>query len=357
MIGKRSSFEVRRLGVVMSPDPHRSDEVEGVLNPATARGPDGELYLFPRIVGRGNYSRIGLCRVLFDDKGDEPVGVERLGYALEPSAPYELRPDEGGGGCEDPRVTFIDSLGEYAMVYAAWGDNGPRLAVAVSKNCLSWKRLGLVTYAHDSGVDFNNYDNKDGAYGPAMFARPDGSQCFGLLHRPMYTNKDQAPAGIEKPVPSIWVSYCEAAKVQHNISAIIHVHGHMLGIDPEHPWEHLRIGAGTPPIRTHLGMMVIYHGVAGTLARSPTERNVVNYVAGVVFFEPGRDGGIRYRSDVPIMIPETAEETSGVVNNVVFPTGIDDRGNGIVDIYYGMGDRHIGAARLRLPDELPPFET
>ena len=34
-------------------------EAEGVLNPAAVRGPDGKLSLFPRLVAKGNYSRIG----------------------------------------------------------------------------------------------------------------------------------------------------------------------------------------------------------------------------------------------------------------------------------------------------------
>jgi hypothetical protein len=36
----------------------------------------GGLYLFPRLVARGNYSRIGIARVRFDEAGD-PAGVER----------------------------------------------------------------------------------------------------------------------------------------------------------------------------------------------------------------------------------------------------------------------------------------
>lgn len=95
-----TGFSMKRLGTLMEPEPGNSQEVEGVLNPAAARGPDGALYLFPRLVARSNYSRIGLARVQFNDDGD-PAGVERLGIALEPEADYELRPD--GGGCEDPR--------------------------------------------------------------------------------------------------------------------------------------------------------------------------------------------------------------------------------------------------------------
>jgi beta-1,2-mannobiose phosphorylase / 1,2-beta-oligomannan phosphorylase len=353
VIAGSSFFDIKRLGIVMRPDLDRPQEIEGVLNPGVARGRDGELYLFPRVVGRGNYSRIGICRVVFNDEGD-PIGVERLGYALEPSEPYELRVAQGTGGCEDPRVTFIPGLDTYVMAYAAWGPSGPRLAVAVSDDCLSWERLGLITYAvEESGVDFNAYDNKDGAYGPQIFTRLNGTTCLGFMHRPMYTTAENAPPGVEKPLPSIWLSFCEAANVRRDIRAITHLHGHMLGLDPELPWEHLRIGGGTPPIRTHLGMMMIYHGVAGTLASAAGERNIVNYTAGVVFYEMGAGGGIRYRSNVPILIPETAEETTGVVNNVVFPTGVDDRGNGIIDIYYGMADRYIGAARMTLPQTLP----
>ncbi|HEY1680099.1 MAG TPA: hypothetical protein VGF98_00465 [Candidatus Tumulicola sp.] len=351
---QKSPFKVERLGIIMRPDPNRPEEVEGVLNPAAARGPDGELYLFPRIVGKGNHSRVGIARVIFNDNGD-PVDVERLGFALEPTEPYELRPEEGTGGCEDPRVTYIEKLKTYVMAYAAWGPTGPRIAVAVSKDCLHWDRLGPITYGYDEalGVDFNNYDNKDGVFGPNVFERPDGVLCIGLIHRPAYTTAETAPHGTKNPLPSIWISYCDANEVMKDLKAITRVDGHRLGIDPENEWEHLRIGAGTPPIRTPLGMMMIYHGVSGTLATKPGEHNMVNYTAGVVFFEPGRDGGLKYRSNTPIFIPETPDETQGVVNNVVFPTGIDDRGNGTIDFYYGMADRYVGAARLTLPDALP----
>ena len=116
----------------MSPEPGNPHEVEGVLNPAAARGLDGQLYLFPRLVARGNYSRIGIVRVKFDQAGD-PCGVERLGIALEPKAGYERRPD-GSGGCEDPRVTFVEPLGHYVMTYTALSPHGPRIALAVSED-------------------------------------------------------------------------------------------------------------------------------------------------------------------------------------------------------------------------------
>lgn len=83
-------FKLKRLGMVMEPEPGNRQEIEGVLNPAAVRGPDGALYLFPWLVARGNYSRIGIVQVQFNETGN-PVGVARLGIALEPKADYECR--------------------------------------------------------------------------------------------------------------------------------------------------------------------------------------------------------------------------------------------------------------------------
>ncbi|MCO5947514.1 hypothetical protein [Mucilaginibacter flavidus] len=70
-------FNLKRIGIIMRPEPGNELEIKGVLNPAAIRGPDGDLYLFPPLVGKGNYSRI--AKVMFDEKGD-PVAVKRLGH-------------------------------------------------------------------------------------------------------------------------------------------------------------------------------------------------------------------------------------------------------------------------------------
>src|ERR1700685_3158329 len=150
-----SGFQLRRLRQIMEPQPGDSQEVEGVLNPAAARGPDGHFYLFPRLVARGNYSRIGIARVRFNAAGD-PAAVERLGIALEPEADYERRAD--GGGCEGTRITFFGSLRRYVMTYTAFSPIGPRIAVAVSEDLFHWKRLGLATFAPYQGIDFVHVD-------------------------------------------------------------------------------------------------------------------------------------------------------------------------------------------------------
>jgi hypothetical protein len=116
-------FQLQRLEFTMEPEPGNPQEVEGVLNPAAARGPGGKLYLFPRLVAKGNYSRIGIAGVRFNEAGD-PAGVERLGIALEPEADYELRP---GGDALPPVFQGMDGGGKHGAIRRVMsGVNGSR---------------------------------------------------------------------------------------------------------------------------------------------------------------------------------------------------------------------------------------
>ena len=93
----------------------------------------------------------------------------------------------------------------------------------------------------------------------------------------------------------------------------------------------------------------LFHGVdsIGNPARKPS----LQYRAGIVIHDLERPDKILYRSPEPILAPEMKEERKGVVNNVVFPTGLDPRpdlGEHVYDIYYGMSDYAIGAARMTI---------
>ena len=211
-----SGFKLQRLGLVMEPEPGNPQEIEGVLNPAAVRGPDGELYLFPRLTARGNYSRVGIARVRFNEAGD-PAGVERLGIALEPEADYERRPD-GSGGCEDPRITFVEPLQRYMMTYTALSPQGPRIALAISDDLFRWQRLGLATFAPYHGIEFSGVDNKDASLFPVAIPNPSGRPELAILHRPLFpgTRPEETcfhPASREVDLhrESIWISYCPTA--------------------------------------------------------------------------------------------------------------------------------------------------
>ena len=352
MAVKAPPYRLERLGMVMEPLPSEPREVEGVLNPATARGRDGELYLFPRLVARGNFSRIGRARVVFD-AGGKPSGVERLGVVLEPDEAWEQNP--ATAGVEDPRVTFVASLDAYVMAYAAYGPLGPRIGLAVSRDLLKWERLGPVSFDYLPALrtDMNLYPNKDAMFFPEPVPGPDGKPAYAMLHRPMWnmswTSPNGAgplPAGVTDPRHSIWISFAPAEAVKADLRALPRLGWHRQVAQPQQPWEAAKIGGGTPPIRVPEGWLIVHHGVTTGKAHAG-EPTPVRYVAGAMVLDPHDVSRVLSRSQVPLLEPETKEEREGTVGNVVFPTAIDVRDGGEADVYYGMADFRIGAARLR----------
>jgi len=357
-----SGFQLQRLGLLMEPEPGNPQEIEGVLNPAAVRGPDGELYLFPRLVAQGNYSRIGIARVRFDAAGD-PAGVERLGIALEPEADYERRPD-GGGGCEDPRITFVEPLERYIMTYAAFSPLGPRIAFAISKDLFHWQRLGLATFGRYHGIEIGDVDDKDASLFPVAIPNLSGHPDLAMLHRPLFpgtlpedTACHPATRKVDLDRESIWISYCPMALQGPEPYHLGHFASHHRLATPVSAWERLKIGGGTPPILTRHGWLIVYHGVS-EMAEPGSAGHQLCYSAGVMVLSKEHPQIIRYRSAEPVLTPALPQERRGTVDNVVFPTGIDRRDDlGLpdrFDIYYGMADNRIGAARLDLPKSLPP---
>jgi predicted GH43/DUF377 family glycosyl hydrolase len=349
----------------MRPASHEPREAWGVLNPAAARGRDGQLYLLPRIVAEGNFSRIALARVQFSDDGN-PIGVQRLSIVLEPREPYELAP-RGLGGCEDPRVTYVPALDRYIMVYAALSNLGPRVAMALSYDLFYWQRLGICHFAHEDDVDWNDFSDKDGMLFPEPVQGPDGRPALALLHRPTClvcrtdgTIDRMTPPGQTDHRESTWISYVSLDAVRRDIRNLTHFSHHHFVAAPQADWESVKIGGGTPPLLTHLGWLLIYHGVSGTLHPVTPEEPVqkqLKYSAGAMVLDRLDPRKVLYRSSEPILQPEAQEELEGIVANVVFPTGIDPRarpvGGARVDVYYGMADDAIGAGWFVLPQSLP----
>ena len=356
-----SGLKLQRLGMLMEPEPGNPQETEGVLNPAAVRGPDGELYLFPRLVAQGNYSRIGIARVRFNKAGD-PSGVERLGIALEPEADYERRPD-GGGGCEDPRITFVEPLQSYMMTYAAFSPQGPRIALALSKDLFRWERLGLATFGPYQGIEFDNVDDKDASLFPIAIPNPSGHAELAILHRPLFpgtrpeeTARHPASREVDLDRESIWISYCPVAPGGREQNRLGPFASHHRLATPVSPWERLKIGGGTPPVLSRHGWLIIYHGVS-ELAKPGNDRHPLCYSAGVMMLSKEHPQLIHYRSVKPVLTPVLPQERRGTMANVVFPTGIDRRDDlgtpDRFDVYYGMADNRIGVARLDVPDSLP----
>jgi predicted GH43/DUF377 family glycosyl hydrolase len=334
----------------MSPEEGNELEVEGVLNPASARGADGELYLFPRLVAAANVSRVGMARVLIED--GVPVGVERQGVVLEPDRGWER--GANNSGVEDPRITFIPRLGVHVMTYVAYGPLGPRTAIAVSQDLRHWERLGPALFAYDDALDMdlNLFHNKDTLFLPEPVIAPDGVESLAVLHRPMWDLGEvkpgegvRLPAGVTDKRQSIWISYVPLDAALADLRNLVHWRGHRFVAGPAYPFEELKIGGGPPPIRVPEGWLLLHHGVTGVLASGTAQQQRVNYAAGAMLLDAADPSIVIARTPEPLLAPETPEEIGGIVPNVVFPTAIEEI-DGIHYVFYGMADSKIGVARL-----------
>jgi beta-1,2-mannobiose phosphorylase / 1,2-beta-oligomannan phosphorylase len=348
-------YTLTRVGVVMAPEPGNELESEGVLNPASGRTPDGALHLLPRLVAPGNVSRVGLAAVELTD--GVPAGVTREGVVLAPDEGWER--GLNNAGVEDPRVTWIPSLGRHVMTYVAYGPLGPKPALAVSDDLRNWTRLGPLhfEYQPDLDTDLNLFPNKDTVFFPEPVAGPDGEPAYAMLHRPMWDlgwfrdgEGVHLPAGVTDDRPGIWVSFVPVAEVERDLANLVHLRRHRLVAMPEHPFEELKIGAGPAPLRVPEGWLVIHHGVTGEQPKGfdPTAQKV-RYAAGALVLDPADVTRVVARTAEPLLTPETEEERIGTVGNVVFPTAIEEV-DGVHYVFYGMADAKIGVARLdRLP--------
>jgi predicted GH43/DUF377 family glycosyl hydrolase len=300
--------------------------------------------------------------VRFNAAGD-PSGVERLGIALEPEADYERR-SGGGGGCEDPRITFVEPLGRYLMTYTAFSSQGPRIALAVSADLLRWERLGLAMFGRYRGMEIGDEDDKDASLFPVAIPNPSGHPELAMLHRPLFLGtrpeeiaRHPASREVDLDRESIWISYCPMAMAECAPYHLGHFACHHRLATPVAPWERLKVGGGTPPVMTRHGWLIVYHGVSA-VAESSNGAPRLCYSAGVMVLSQEHPRMIRYRSAEPVLTPELKQERCGTVANVVFPTGIDRRDDlgspERLDVYYGMADNRIGVARLELPEVLPP---
>jgi len=303
-----------------------------VLNPAAVLH-NGVTYLLYRAVATvpPNYSRILIASCSFGPQGK--IRAERLNkVALEPYAPYELLAGGRGGGVEDPRITLLG--GVYYMTYTAYGTvNGvaaPRIAMARSHDLFAWERLGLLTFGIDDthdpravGYDLNQVPNKDAI----LFPERIGSR-YCMMHRPMFPHS----SGL---LQSIWISWSEDLLLWVD---------HEMVLAPTLPWESLKVGGGTPPVRVAEGWLTFYHGVEGVADDDPDRR----YHAGALLLAIDNPARVLYQSPLPVLSPESADETVGVVCNVVFPTGIIQQSDTRLDVYYGMADQAIGLASAYL---------
>jgi predicted GH43/DUF377 family glycosyl hydrolase len=269
-----------------------------VFNPAATRLADGSTLLLCRVEDRRGHSHLCAAR--------SRNGVDGWEIDREPT----LRPDpvnypEELWGIEDPRITFVQELGQYAVAYTAFGRAGPGVALALTADFRTFERLGLVMQP----------DDKDAALLPR---RVDGN--FALIHRPI------ADSGAH-----IWVSFSPDLR---------NWGGHKLVLPARRGgwWDANKVGLSPPLIETSRGWLMIYHGVRHTASGSL-------YRLGLALFATDRPDLCLLRGSSWIFGPETPYEREGDVGNVAFPCGytVDPDGD-TLRVYYGAADTSVALA-------------
>ncbi|HEX5630456.1 MAG TPA: glycosidase [Acidimicrobiia bacterium] len=272
--------------------------VNSVFNAGAVILPDGDTLLLCRVEDRRGLSHLGAAR--------SSNGVD--GWRIDPEPTLFADPEghsEELWGIEDPRITYIPELREYAVVYTAFTRDGPGVAIAFTSDFRSFRRLGVIMAPED----------KDAALLPHRI-RGD----WALIHRP-----------ISAPQAHMWISF--SPDLQHWGN-----HQLMLEARLGAWWDANKIGLSPPPIETPEGWLVIYHGVKQSAAGA-------RYRLGLALFDLDAPERCIRRGDEWVFGPEEPYEVTGDVDNVVFPCGTTVAPDGdTLRMYYGAADTSVALA-------------
>jgi predicted GH43/DUF377 family glycosyl hydrolase len=272
--------------------------VHSVFNPGATLLADGTTLLLCRVEDHTGLSHLSAAR--------STNGIDGWTIDLTPTLARDpvLHPEELWG-LEDPRITHVPELDRHAVAYTAFGQGGPGVALALTRDFRSFERLGLAMQP----------DDQDAALLPR---RIHGS--FALVHRPMRDDRE-----------GIWISYSADLRNWGG-------HRPMLRARRGGWWDAQKIGVASPPIETPRGWLMLYHGVRRTASGSL-------YRLGAALFELEAPEVCIARGSSWIFGPEELYEIEGDVPRVVFPCGVTCTDGDTLYLYYGAADSCIGLAR------------
>ncbi|MFH1840824.1 MAG: pesticidal protein Cry7Aa [Candidatus Shapirobacteria bacterium] len=318
-------------------------ENKGVLNPGCIQIGD-ITHMFYRAINRKDVSSVGYCQLI-----DNQV-VKRLAQpVLFPEYDYEKM------GVEDPRITFLE--GTYYLFYTAHDGNNALIAYATSKDLAHFVKRGIISpkISYDIAEDiFRNskirerysmfemvYKEKQGKdvllfeKDASLFPRKFNGK-FALLHRILPGMQIISFKNFSELTTDRWCDYLK------NL-------GDYIVLDPLFWFENRNVGGGCTPIETPDGWLIIYHAVEDT----PLGRI---YHAAAALLDIKNPQKVIGRLTEPLFSPKFSWEKKGITNNVVFPTGAIVK-NARLYIYYGAGDKTIGAKSLFLSELLAELKV
>lgn len=272
--------------------------VNSVFNAGAVRLDDGDTLLLCRVESRSGISHLCAAR--------SANGIEGWRIDSQPTLAANSReyPEEIWG-IEDPRITYVPELEQYAVAYTSFARGGPGVSLALTRDFRSFERFGVIMPPED----------KDAALLPRRI-----NGYWALIHRPM------TPLGAH-----MWISYSPDLR---------HWGSHKVILEARRGgwWDANKIGLCSPPIETAKGWLTIYHGV-----RQTASGNI--YRLGLALFDLQRPEICLQRGDSWMFGPEAPYERGGDVNDVVFPCGQTIAADGdTINLYYGAADSTVALA-------------
>jgi len=272
--------------------------INSVFNAGAVLLADGDTLLLCRVEDRSGLSHLCAAR--------SANGVN--GWRIDPKPTLMPSPQEFPEeiwGIEDPRITYVPELEQYAVAYTSFARGGPGVSLALTKDFRSFERYGVIMSPEDKDA--------------AMLPRRIGGN-WALIHRPT------TPLGAH-----MWISY--SPDLRHWGS-----HKIILAARRGGWWDANKIGLCSPPIETPKGWLTIFHGVRQTASGSI-------YRLGLALFDLDKPEVCLQRGDSWIFGPEAPYERNGDVKDVVFPCGqtIAEDGD-TIHLYYGAADSCVAMA-------------
>jgi len=211
-------------------------------------------------------------------------------------------------GVEDIRITPLE--GAFYLTYSCYSRCGVRIALARTSDFESVERLAIISQA----------DMRNIVLFPERFHNT-------------YVRLDRPHSGI---MPwSIWISYSPD---------LIHWGNSKVVIRPlQYHWDEMKVGPGTPPIKTSRGWLHIYHGVFQTMSGAV-------YRLGAALHDLSDPSKVIGVADEWLLEPADPWERSGYVPNVVFTCGAVPEDDGTLLLYWGGADTVMCAGTARIDD-------
>lgn len=318
-------------------------EKKGVLNP-TCVEKDNTVYLFYRAIKENNFSTLGFCQLENNrviNRSEEPFMV--------PEYRYECH------GIEDPRITYLEGM--YYLLYTAYDGQNALVAYATSSDLKFFTKRGLVTpqITYDEAEDIfrSSGITKKYIFFEKVFRQTQGDSVYlwekDAMIFPRKINGNYAI--LHRILPGIQICYFKDFDdlTQNFWRQYLKDLNDFIVLDPKYHFENSHIGAGCVPIETAYGWLLIYHSAQNT------NQGIV-YHACAALLDKNNPQKVIGRLTHPLFSPETDWEKSGIVNNVVFPTGAIVKEDTLF-VYYGAADTRIGVRTIGLSGLLKELST